>query len=59
MKDYIYQDDDGRVMYVAEMPTQDIVECLARGVEIIDHDDREAIAKRLQLELEIRRGGLR
>jgi hypothetical protein len=59
MHDYIFVDDEGRKMPVSEMTTDDIAICLNVGMELLGGESKEAIAKRLQLELEIRNGGLR
>lgn len=60
MRDYMYHPDgiDPGVP-VSQMPTEEIVACLADGFEANGEAPIEAIRDRLQLELFIRERGLR
>lgn len=61
MRDYMFRDDLGREIPVAQMTTADIAQCLAEGVELEPGDPAtwRGVMERLQLELEIRALGLR
>jgi hypothetical protein len=63
MRDYEYEDEDGRTMVVAQMPLKEIFECLAPLPDFELHSDDDvtvaAILKRLDLELFIRLHNLR
>lgn len=50
---------DGRKVPVAQLPTEEIKETLAEGVEAMGADPVSAIIERLLLELFIRENGLR
>lgn len=63
MKDHVYHSDDGRKIPVSEMTDQEIQMALEDGINILTHlaPDlaEESVRKRLELELFIRRQGLR
>ncbi len=59
MRDYAMQDENGRWIPVSEMSLVDIIECLVEGVEILSNDTAEAVRERLELEIFIRKKGLR
>jgi hypothetical protein len=59
MRDYVYEDPDGRHQYVADMPLAAIHELLASGVETVPGEDGptptpEAVLERLRVELVVR-----
>lgn len=59
MRDYYLTLDDGRCIAVADLPLVDIIECLAEGFVVEGEAPEEAIRDRLEIELIIRREGLR
>jgi hypothetical protein len=59
MRDYEYMYEDGRCVKVADLPTQEILDVLAVGVNPLHGESPEAIMERLRLELFIRERGLR
>lgn len=59
MRDYIFRQNDGQEVPVARMDTRDINECLAGDLCVEGNVELRAAVERLQLELDIRRWGLR
>ena len=59
MREYLFLTDDGRMIPVSEMPTQEIIGILEIGDLQIDYadgnvDDKQNILERLRIELLIR-----
>lgn len=59
MRDYYLTTEDGRCIAVADLPLIDIIEGLAEGFKVDGDAPEEAIRERLEIELIIRREGLR
>jgi hypothetical protein len=59
MRDYLYDDKDGRQIPVEKMSTAEIEAVLRYGFTTDDQTPEKAIIERLELELFIREKGLR